>query len=80
MPIPLGFFAAAGAVAGGSYDLLETTILSSNAASVTFSNLNNYAADYQHLQIRAVVKGSLGTFYSGWRTRLNVITATNSCR
>jgi hypothetical protein len=58
MPIPLGILAAAGFVApsGGSYDLLSTTILTSNQASVTFASLAAYAADYQHLQIRAVFK------------------------
>lgn len=34
-----------------AYDLLESTILTSNASSVTFTNLNNYS-DYKHLQIR----------------------------
>ena len=46
---------ASGGVAGaGSYDLLATEILSSTQASVTFSSLGDYAADYQHLQIRWV--------------------------
>jgi hypothetical protein len=54
MPIPLGILAAAGFVApsGRSYDLLSTTILATNTASVTFASLGTYAADYQHLQIR----------------------------
>ena len=43
---------AAGQVAAGSFDLLETQVLASSAASVTFSGLSAYAADYQHLQIR----------------------------
>lgn len=47
---------ASGAVAAGSFDLLETQVLSSSAASVTFSGLSAYAADYQHLQIRAVAR------------------------
>ena len=56
MPIPLGILAVAGAGAGdtGAFDLLETTILSSTATSVTFSNLGNYSA-YKHLQLRMVV-------------------------
>ena len=47
---------AEGAVAAaGSYDLLETEILTGSQASVTFSSLNStYGADYQHLQLRAV--------------------------
>lgn len=43
------------AVASGAtsaFDLLETTTLSTTTTSVTFSNLNNYASSYKHLQIR----------------------------
>ena len=43
---------AAGDVSFGSYDLLATEILTSTAASVTFSSLGDYAANYQHLQLR----------------------------
>jgi hypothetical protein len=55
MPFGLGFFATAGAGAGaaGSFDLLETQVLGSSTASVTFSSLSTYASTYQHLQIRA---------------------------
>lgn len=36
-----------------AFDLLETTTLSGNTNSVTFSNLNStYGSTYQHLQIR----------------------------
>ena len=45
---------AAGDVSLGSYDLLATEILASATSSVTFSSLGDYAADYQHLQIRMV--------------------------
>ena len=52
MPIPLGILAVAGAGGGAAgFDLLETTLISSDTASVTFSNLSNYSA-YKHLQIR----------------------------
>ena len=56
--IPLGILAAAGGAvaAAGSYDLLVTEILTSSQSSVTFASLGDYAADYQHLQIRAVVR------------------------
>ena len=37
---------------GGAFDLLQTTVLSSSAASVTFSSLGSYS-QYKHLQIRA---------------------------
>lgn len=59
MPFGLGFFATAGAGgAAGSFDLLETQVLGSSAASVTFSSLSTYAADYKHLQVRAVIRGT----------------------
>ena len=56
MPFGLGFFATAGAGAAGSFDLLETQVLGSSAASVTFSSLSTYASTYKHLQIRYVAK------------------------
>ena len=40
-----------------SFDLLETTVLSSTATSVTFSSLGSYS-DYKHLQLRIVVRES----------------------
>ena len=44
-----------------AYDLLETEILTGSQASVTFSSLNStYGADYQHLQVRMVVRVSSG--------------------
>ena len=42
--------------AAGSYDLLETQVLASSEASIIFSSLGDYAADYKHLQIRAVTR------------------------
>jgi hypothetical protein len=57
MPFGLGFFATAGAGAAGSFDLLETQVLTGSVSSVTFSNINtNYGATYQHLQLRVVVR------------------------
>jgi hypothetical protein len=50
--------AAGGAV--GSYDLLATEILTGSSSSITFASLGDYAADYQHLQIRAVSRLSAG--------------------
>jgi hypothetical protein len=55
MLIPLGFLAASG-VSAGSFDLLETQILSSATASVTFSSLSTYATTYQHLQLRILTR------------------------
>ena len=58
---PLGILSAAGAggaVAGGDYELIETTILGSSAASITFSSLGDYSSTYKYLQIRAVARKS----------------------
>jgi hypothetical protein len=60
MPFGLGFFATAGAGAGAvtSFDLLETQVLGSNTASVTFSSLSGYASSYQHLQLRVALRSN----------------------
>ena len=58
-PIPLGILAASGVevAAGGAFDLLTTTLVSSNTSSVVFSNLvSNYASSYKHLQLRMVLR------------------------
>jgi hypothetical protein len=60
MPIPLGVLAVAGAGAAGggsAYDLLQTTVLTSDTRSVTFSGLGSYSA-YKHLQVRMVVRSA----------------------
>lgn len=44
---------AAGAGGAGAYDLLETTVLTSSASSVSFTGLGDYS-DYKHLQLRIV--------------------------
>jgi len=81
MPIPLGVLAVAGAGGGGAlstdFDLLETTVLTTTTASVTFSNLDNYSA-YKHLQIRAVARGTrTGTGLNSFYVRFNSDTGTN---
>jgi hypothetical protein len=51
-------------VALGSYDLLATEILTGTQASITFSSLGDYAADYQHLQIRVSAKSLAAVGYN----------------
>jgi hypothetical protein len=60
MLIPFGILSAAGAGVGvaGDYELIETSILTSSASSVTFSNLGTYSSTYKHLQIRLAVRTS----------------------
>lgn len=81
MPIPLGVLAVAGAGAagGGSYELIESALITTNTASVTFSNLNTYASTYKHLQIRAVMKcaATAGNNILSSRLVFNGDTATN---
>ena len=55
----MGLLGASVPAAAGAFDLLETTILTSSASSVTFSGLDAYS-DYKHLQIRALVKSYTG--------------------
>ncbi len=56
----LGIFSAAGAGGGFSsdYELIETQILGSSQASITFSSLGTYSSTYKHLQIRWVARAS----------------------
>lgn len=51
-----GILASSGGAAG-AFDLLETTVLTTNTASVTFSSLGSYS-NYKHLQIRFVAKAT----------------------
>lgn len=56
MPFGIGFFATAGVSASaGSFDLLETQVLGSGQASVTFSSLSTYST-YRHLQLRITTR------------------------
>jgi hypothetical protein len=77
--IPLGILSSAGG-GFGTYELIQTTILGSTTASVTFSGLDAYAAIYKHLQIRytaradvdsqtmfATFNGVTGTSYAAHR-------------
>jgi hypothetical protein len=57
MLIPLGILDYPTGAAG-AYHLLETQVLTSDAASVTFTGLDTLAADYQHLQIRSTVRST----------------------
>jgi hypothetical protein len=53
----LGLLGAALEVASGSYEFLETTTLTSDTSSISFSNLNStYGSTYQHLQLRIIAR------------------------
>jgi len=56
---PLGILSAAGAGGvQGDYELIETQILGSNQASITFSSLGTYSSTYKHLQIRYTARST----------------------
>ena len=82
MLIPLGFWAASagGGAGAGSFDLLETQVLASSAASVSFTSLSTYAADYQHLQIRFTARTTQAVVASDLRMRLNGVTSASYSR
>jgi len=61
-------FSAGGGGAAADYELISTTVLSSSAASVTFSGLGTSAAAYKHLQIRAVVRASGNSIFSRYNS------------
>ena len=71
---------AAGQVAAGSFDLLETQVLTSSESSVVFSSIAaTYGSTYQHLQIRATVRAS-GGGQEPLAMTINGVTATSSYR
>ena len=57
MPIP-GVIASAIVPSESDYELISTTVLSSDTADITFDNLGNYSSTYKHLQIRYVARSS----------------------
>jgi hypothetical protein len=76
MPIPLGVLAVAGAgggaVAGNAYELLTTTLITSDTADVTFSNLNStYGSTYQHLQLRITARDTRNFSLNTTQIRFN---------
>ena len=54
-----------------SFDLLETQVLASSAASVSFTSLSTYAADYQHLQLRIVARSARSSTSSDMYLKFN---------
>lgn len=79
MPFGLGFFATAGASApAGSFDLLETQVLTGSQASITFSNLTtNYASTYKHLQIRFTARSNRAAVNSNLTYQINGVSSNS---
>lgn len=77
MLIPLGILASAGGAAAGSYELISTTVLGTDTASVSF-DVSSLASTYKHLQIRATVRDIRSGFPgSQLYVRFNSDTAAN---
>ena len=58
-------------------DILAEQVLSSSAASVTFSGLDAYAADYEHLQLRIANKSTVNSYDNYTLLRFNGSSATS---
>jgi hypothetical protein len=75
---PLGILSAAGAGGvQGDYELIESNILGSSQASITFSNLGDFASTYKHLQLRVVLRSDRGSNIERVDIQYNGDTATN---
>jgi hypothetical protein len=74
----LGIFSAAGAGGGFSsdYELISTTLISSNTPSVTF-DVSSLASTYKHLQIRGSIRTLRGSSGDIFGFRFNSDAATN---
>ena len=75
MLIPFGVFSA-GAGVSNSYELISTTLISTNTASVTF-DVTGLGSTYKHLQIRFTARQSAAQSMSGINTNVNGDTAAN---
>jgi hypothetical protein len=75
MLIPLGILASAGGVPPivSDYELISSTILGSNQASISF-DVSTYASTYKHLQIRTTARQSGAFTVLGMRMRLGTPT------
>jgi hypothetical protein len=67
-------------VAGGSYDLLATEILTGSQASVEFTGLSSYASTYQHLQIRATLRSNYAATNDYVKAWFNGVKTSNNYR
>jgi hypothetical protein len=57
------------------YELIESVFVASNTASVTFNNLNQYATEYKHLQIRAIARSTRADVDSAINVQFNATTS-----
>jgi hypothetical protein len=62
------------------FELIESVFLASTTASVTFSNLQNYATEYEHLQIRLTARTSRSEINDAVFVRINGDSGSNYAR
>jgi hypothetical protein len=77
MLIPLGFLASSGGGVETDYELIETYVLGSAQANVTFSSLGTYSSTYKHLQIRYVTRSTRAAVNDNLAVRLNGVTSAS---
>lgn len=77
MLIPFSVLAASGGGDLAAYELITSSILTSDTPSVTFSSLNTLAAGYKHLQIRVTARSSNGAVSDSLGLRFNGDTGSN---
>jgi hypothetical protein len=78
MLIPLGFLAGSGGGVDSDYELIQTYVLGSNQAEITFSSLGTYSSTYKHLQIRGASRNTRSGFAASLTgIRLNADTGSN---
>jgi hypothetical protein len=73
MLIPLGFLAGSGGVEG-DFELISTTLITSNTPSVTF-DVSTLASTYKHLQIRATARSNQSASAEFLNVRFNGATS-----
>lgn len=66
----MGLLGASATLSLPAFELIQTTLISSDTASVTFSGLSSYS-DYQHLQIRIVSRVSRSTSWGALLVTFN---------
>jgi hypothetical protein len=81
MPV-LGIIASGvGLQFDSDYELITTTVLTTDTASVTFSSLGDYSSTYKHLQVRATAASeATSTFAAGLNVVINGDTGSNYSR
>lgn len=71
--IPLGILASSAGGAAGAYELISSTVLGSDTASVTFSSIDQ---TYKHLQIRYTARSTVASAADDTVLRFNGVSTS----